>query len=45
MKDDRITFLVDKEFKKKLQVKCIKKEVTLTDIATMLLTDWLNEGR
>lgn len=45
MKNDRITFLVEKKVKKQAQRKCITQEVALSAILTMLLMDWINGGK
>lgn len=39
--EKRINVIIDAEFKKKVQVKCLKEGVTLTDIVTDFLSYWL----
>ena len=42
MKEVRINVVIDSEFKKKVQVKALKENLTLREVVTDLLTKWLN---
>lgn len=41
--EKRFNFIVDADFKKKVQIKCLKKGITVTDLIINLLSKWLNE--
>lgn len=39
----KMTFNLDKELKKEVQIKCIREELSLTEVLTKLLQDYVNE--
>lgn len=44
METDKITFVVDKELKTKLKVIAAKKNLTITEIVTSLVQDYVDKN-